>query len=249
MQILGVVLMAIGLVGMIFCSKKQKTNPAMQPVALGLFVVVIIGAVLMLKTMFGDDQSTIDNELRFANSRGFVAGKFIAAQASGKKVLFVAYPNYEKNEHSMGVIKAFKDGFGSENVVVDTLKVPADFEESGRTIEEFMQPKDFDELLAKHADAAVVVTVIGLPEKARNMKAFKAAADKRPVFFLINQGMFAGKNLVESIKNGTVAGILIPSPTAKYDVKAPGDLEKAFAIRYVLVDKNNLDANKNSLQP
>ena len=32
--------MVVGLIGMIVCGKMQKSNPAMQPVSIGLFIVV-----------------------------------------------------------------------------------------------------------------------------------------------------------------------------------------------------------------
>ena len=43
-----VAVMVVGLIAMIVCSKKQKTNPAMQPVALGVFLVVIVAAVMLM---------------------------------------------------------------------------------------------------------------------------------------------------------------------------------------------------------
>ena len=44
--------MFLALAGMIVCSKKQKTNPAMQPIAFVLFIVVVIGAVASLDVVW-----------------------------------------------------------------------------------------------------------------------------------------------------------------------------------------------------
>jgi len=46
------------------------------------------------------------------------------------------------------------------------------------------------------------------------------------------------------LANGEISGIIISSPNAKYDVSAPADMEKAFDIRYVVVDKSNFDQYK-----
>ena len=73
MVVLWVAVMAVGLIGMIVCSKKQKTNPAIQPVAILLFLVVLAGAVMLLKSMDvfgGGNASILESEMRFAESRG-----------------------------------------------------------------------------------------------------------------------------------------------------------------------------------
>ena len=92
MVALWVIVMAVGLVGMIVCSKKQKTNPAMQPVGILLFIVVLIGAVMLLKSMDvfgGGSSSVLSSEMRFAESRGVKIAKYVAGIAGGKEVLFI----------------------------------------------------------------------------------------------------------------------------------------------------------------
>ena len=73
--------MFLALAGMIVCSKKQKTNPAMQPIAFVLFIVVVIGAIMLLKEMeiFGNSNSSLlSNELKFYSSQGYKVGKFFS---------------------------------------------------------------------------------------------------------------------------------------------------------------------------
>ena len=50
------------------------------------------------------------------------------------------------------------------------------------------------------------------------------------------------------IKKGDLAGIVISSPKANYEVSAPGDPKKAFDIRYVLVTKDNVDQYKDNIR-
>ena len=49
------IVMFIALIGMIVCSKKQKTNPNAQPVAIALLIIVVVcGFMMMYKTgVFG----------------------------------------------------------------------------------------------------------------------------------------------------------------------------------------------------
>jgi hypothetical protein len=104
-----------------------------------------------------------------------------------------------------------------------------------------------DALLAKHTDAAVVITNIGLPTDARKMKYFKTPADKRAKLILLNSGFVDKFDFVKHIKNGDISAIVVTAPKVKYDVKAPKDYDKAFDIRYVLVTKDNVEQFKTQL--
>ena len=249
MVALWVALMAVGLVGMIICSKKQKNNPAMQPVAIVLFLVVLAGAVMLLKEMdvFGGGSSSIlSSEMRFAESRGVKAAKFASSFANGKKVLFISDKSFEQGELGKRVVEAIKENCGG-NLVTDFIPVPKEMENNGVPVEEFMKAKDMDALLAKHADAAVIISNIGLPQDARRMKYFKTAADKRAKLVLLNTGFSANFDFVKAIKKGDISAVIVTAAGAKYDVKAPKDFEKAFAIRYALVTKDNVDKYKDQL--
>ena len=109
-----VAVMVVGLIAMIVCSKKQKTNPAMQPVALGVFLVVIVAAVmLMIETnIFGGSNSAImESELAFLASRGHAAGAHLAKVAPGKKIVIVAEPNYDKSTYTKDLIEQLKKAY------------------------------------------------------------------------------------------------------------------------------------------
>lgn len=249
MVALWVIVMAVGLIGMIICSKKQKSNPAMQPVAIVLFLVVLAGAIMLLKEMdvFGGGSSTILNsEMRFAESRGVKAAKFAATLAGGKKVLFITDKSFEQGDLGKRVVASIKENCGG-NLVTDFIPVPKEMENNGVPVEEFMKAKDMDALLAKHTDAAVVISNIGLPQDARRMKYFKTAADKRAKLILMNTGFSANFDFAKAVKKGDIAAVIVTAPGAKYDIKAPKDYDKAFAIRYALVTKDNVEKYKDQL--
>ena len=116
-------MMVVGLIGMIVCSKKQKTAPIMQPIAFGLFIVVVIGAIMLLKGMFGGDSPILNKEMAFAHSRGYIVGKFLKEKAPGKKVLFVADPIYAQSKTGGALVDGFKKAYGSDNIVFENVKL------------------------------------------------------------------------------------------------------------------------------
>lgn len=244
-------MMLLGLIGMIVCSKKQRTNPAMQPVAFVLFIVVVIGAIMLMTEMgvFGNSNSSLlSNERAFYSSQGYKVGKFLAAENGGKKVLVLAEPGFEQNENIKLLVDQFKDGYGSDNVTVTTLDIKNNNPEEGMPLYMMMKAKDFDQVFEANPDAGIVVNLLGLPEDARRMKYWSMDKAKRPLFFMI--GDFSGmvRGLPNLIEKGDLAGIVIANPSAKYDVKAPGNMEEAFNIRYVLVSKDNVKEYKDKMQ-
>jgi len=248
MVMLWVAIMVIGLIGMIVCSKKQKTNPAMQQVALLIFLVVIAAAVMLLieTEVFGSGNSQMNSELAYLASRGHETGICMKKIAPGKKVLVIAEPGYEKNEQTKNMIDIMKKAYGSETFEIDTLDVPGANAEGAMPLEELMKAKDFNKVLDKHKDAEVIVSLVGLPQDVKRMNIFFAA--KKPAIFLLSTGMGTGKFIGEQIKAGVIQGVVVPKMKADYEKKAPKDLSEAFAVRFVMVNKDNFEANKQQFE-
>ncbi len=240
--------MVVALIGMIACSKKQKTNPAMQPVAFVLFIVVVVCGIMLMKDQFsggGASSSVIKQETAFYASQGYKVGDYFKAATPGQKVLVIAEPGFENNQQLGKLVEAFKEGYGSENVVIDTVTLPPGSEELQQPIYVTMKAKQLDELIEKYPDAKLILNLIGLPEDARRLK-FWSGSD-HPSMVLINFQSGVVNNLSSLIQKGQITGIVIPSRDAKYDVPAPGDPLEAFKIRFVLVDKNNVNEFKDQL--
>lgn len=245
MTVIYAILMLAALGGMIFCSKKQKTNPAMQPIAFVLLVVVCVAGFFLMKEMgvFGSsNNSLLSNEMKFYASQGYKAGKVLSQNHAGKKLLIITDPGFDTNENIKGLVDQVKAGFGSDNVVVDTIALPGNQGDSPMPLFMMMKAKDFDAVVEKYKDAQVIISTIGLPSDAGAMKFWKMK--DRPALFLIGMPASGLTGLPEALANGAISGIIISSPNAKYDVSAPSDMEKAFDIRYVVVDKSNFDQFK-----
>ena len=245
MQYVYIAAMILALVGMIVCSKKQKTNPAVQPVAFVLFVVVVICAGLLLREMgiFGGRDSLLANELKFYASQGTKTGDFLKTALPGKKILLVADPGFEKNDNVKLLADALREGYGGE-VVVDTVSLPGNQADAPMPLYMMMKAKDFDAMVEKHPDVGVIVTTVGLPQDANNLKFMKQSPDKRPALFLMGLPSGPVPGIMPAIQSGAVVGLIISNPEAQYDVKAPSDPMEAFDIRYVLVTKDNAEQYK-----
>ena len=242
------VVMVIALIGMIACSKKQRTNPAMQPVAFVLFIVVVVCGIMLMKDQFSGSSassSVIKQETAFYASQGYKVGDYFKATIPGQKVLVIAEPGFENNQQLQKLIDSFKEGYGSENVVVDTVTLPPGTEELQQPLYVTMKAKELDELIEKHSDAKILLNLIGLPEDSRRLKFWNGS--DHPAMVLINFQSGVVNNLPSLIQKGQITGIVIPSRDAKYDVPVPGDPLEAFKIRFVLVDKDNVNEYKDQL--
>ena len=241
MYYIGIAVMVFGVIGLIFCAKKQRINPAMQTVSYLFAVIMFVGLGLVLHDQMGGNvQGEIENEQLFLYSRSAVAGKCLKGVKPGAKVLFVTNPGWDKEEiHKEQVekqVEAFKTAYGSGDVVIDCIPLPANFDENSDSAEDLLTVKEFGALLKKNKDAQVVVTDIGLPEKGDSLLRDKNA----PVVFLLSQGNVSGKALKKLFKSGKVAGLIGYKSKADYDAKADeDDLIKSFEIRYELIDGNN----------
>ena len=252
--IIGIAIMVVGLIGMIVCSKKQRVNPALQPVSFVLFVVVLVGAFLFLQTrgLFGGGKSgAVDNELEYQTARGVIVGKFIKSQTEGKKLVIIADPNYaqtdEKNRDrfTKRLIESLTKECGASEVATESVEVPASAEEDGTPASDFMTPKAVDALIAKHPDVGAVLFMSGLPENPQRLSIFKGK--NHPAIILIGRGSATTKFLIDKIKSGDILGLVIGRPGVKYSEPAASDKQKAFDFRYILINKDNIDSNASFL--
>ena len=241
-------IMLIGLIGMIACSKKQRTNPSMQTFAVIIFVFVVIAGILLMRDLgvFGvNNAKRFETERTFYASRGYVAGDYLKTLKPNGKLVLLAEADYATNETVKRLVEAIKDGYGS-NVVVASLDLPAGNNEMDMPMSMRMRAKDFDKFFKDNEDAGIIISAVGLPEDAPRMKYWKNKKD-RPVFFMLyDNGMVSG--ISGLIYKGDISGIVISSPDANYEIDAPRDPSEAFKIRYVLVTKENVQQYRDRIR-
>lgn len=244
--LVGIVMFA-ALIGMIVCSKKQKTNPNAQPIAIALLVVVIgCGGFVMYKMdVFGSGgvSTIMENENRFACSKATVLGQYLAKEYPGQKALIICDQGFKKNDRTQKIIAALAEGLGGpDKVVADTVSVKASKDMQGpdgelvMPLEEVMTAKDYDAAVAKHADCPIIVSMIGLPRDWGRLKVLK---DSKKHLALLNANIFEQK---AAIHKGMICAAISFKPGVKFtEDPAPSDPQKAFELRYLLITPKNIE--------
>lgn len=249
-NILLIAAMFIALGGMIFCNKKQEKFAAAKAVAVVLMLVVVGCGITLVMRMngSGSTDALIANEAKFFASQGSIGGDFIKSKFGSGKVVVIANEGYENDKRMPAFVEAVKESTGSSDVVLTTITLPAvENPEFAPPISERMTAADFDALVNEHSDAAVVISLIGLPRDAPKLKLFKnAQAGKGPALLIIGYADMRG--LGKAIEVGAIAGMITVKKKAVFNENpAPSDPKEAFALRYVLITKDNLSENQNLL--
>lgn len=244
MLVVYIAIMVVALIGMIICQKKQNTMPVAKVISIVLLVVLLGCFGMVMKDFFGNASGGAlrDNENKFYVSQAFVVGDFVKGKLDGGKILIVADPSYKQDTRMNDFVAAMKKGQGGE-VVIDTIELPPTNEEMAEPISERMTAKDFDAVIARNSDAKVVVSLIGLPRDLKNLKAIaNCKSGKGPAIILLSSDV---PQLGQMIGAGMVTAAVTVSPKAVFNEEpAPSDEKAAFAVRYILVDKSNVEENK-----
>lgn len=255
-QIISFIVMIVGLVGLVYCSKKQKKNRNLQKVAIGLLAVVIIaGVFFMYKSgIFGNNKAAgmIANERKYTRAAAYVFGQTIGEKMDGGSALIITgYPNSkgELSKNTQMIIDSIKKGAGDKLIFkVDCPQIP-EYEgmpyDRRPPLREIMLAEEFDKLLQKHPNCNLIVSLIGLPqEDFEDMEIFKQPIEQRRkmAFFLGNIYFF-----FSDILDGTIIACLTHKPGVKYGdsdgepIPAPDDKQKAFEKRYMIITPDNVE--------
>ena len=232
--------MVLGLIGMIVCGKMQKSNPAMQPISIILFLVVLAGAVMWLRAsniFGGGSRGIIDNELTYYGARGTGIGKLLSRNAAGKKVLVLVDPNFEQDIFSKRLVEDMKKEFTGE-VVVGWADVPTNFAETGASYQDIANAKKLGEVIDKNSPG-VIVSLTGLPSDAPRMKIFSSQKGQIPVI-LVGIGSANRRFVAAQLKSGGIIAVIEGKRSASGNSEAPRDPEKAFNELNTLYTKDNV---------
>ena len=244
--VVGIAIMIVGVIGMLICVKKQRVNPALQPLSFVLFVVVLIGGFLCLRGqgLLGGSRGAgaVANELAYQEARGTVIGEFLKKAAPDKKLVIIADANYQKDRFTMQLIESLKKAYGAGEPEIDSVPIPPNAEEDGISSSDYVTAKALNDLLANHQDIGAVLFMNGLPENPQRLKIF--SAKPRPAIMLIGRGGAPDKFLVDKIKSGDITGLVVSRPKVKYSEPADSDYNKAFNFRYIMIDKGNVDSTE-----
>lgn len=237
------VVMVIAFIGMLFCAKLQRSQPNIKYIAIFLlFVVIGCGIYIMTETMgSGDTDRLIQNELKYAKATAVVLGQYLGDQFSGSKALVITSENYEKNKRQKELVDGLKEGMGAR-VIIEAIGSPIVEKKEGvppeemMMMEEMLQAKNYNELIEKHKDCELVISIIGLPHDIKKMKIWKN--DNKQKLALLFGDVFI---LEKAIQIGKVVAAVTYRPGVKFtEEAAPSDPKEAFEKRYLLITPENV---------
>ncbi len=230
--------MILSFIGVIVCSKKQQANPAVQPVMLGLVILMLVMGGLWFFTG-GEDAEATDWDQEFYASRGYVLGGFLEANYSGETVLLCMNQGEVNGNRYAKFRKLLEENF-SGTIIDAPFSIDDEAEAEKRDaarLDAFAV--DFADLLNEHSDCRVIVSGHGFP--VTTFKKLPNAKDKakHPVF-VVTGGSNNGIQLRKMFKDGWIVGYFSGNRNADYDnPPVKGDYQATFDMRYVLVDKDN----------
>lgn len=257
------IVMAAGLIGMIWCAKSQKRVANAKLYAIICLVVVVISAVMALSSYFSDPEMerAMANQKQFDLAKLNKIAEFVNEKYDGKKVVILVHqdmlPSKDATYIRIDPVKELKSFLKKGVTVVETVIIkpptpeeikamggnPDDMipDEISRSYQTFN--KKFEECKNLHPDA--IIDLAGLPsgEEARKVKVWKwSKNDPKLILTQIDEiGVsFPPKALVS--EDGVLECVIVGRNDQKFNFledEASKDLKEAFDSMYILVTKDN----------
>ena len=245
LTIVSIALMVAGLVGIVVCQKKQKTNPNAQSLAFVFLIVILAGAGVMIYDTFTSEDRQVAqmqaNELAYSKSWCKVLSDYAGKTWAGKSAVIITEPKVEGSQKT--IIEALQEDLkaaGLTVAAVEALNIPANGDEA--PMMESVEAKHYNDIFAKYKDAAVFVITTNLPQEGKELQKLKCWTfnPKAQCIVLANQEVNMYKPMIE---RGFIGAAVTTNP--KYQPteeikKAPSDPQEAFKERYVLVTTANV---------
>jgi len=225
-------------------SGRQSSNRRRPVILLGAGLVLLLVLGILIGGIFAFREPTADegesaqsaDVIKTYMSQAYAIGNYVKASFGGGKILLIADPDDKRMDDFAA---AMRNGSESE-VVIDTIKFPPTGEEMAEPISERMTTKDFEAVVARHGDAKVIVSMIGLPRDIfKHPKLLQdCRAGSGPKIILFSSDV---PQLDKMIGAGMVTAAVMMVPPERPDA---ADKNAALNVRYILIDKSNVAANR-----
>ena len=260
--VLWYIVMGIGLAGMIWCAKAQKSSPNAKLYAVVCLGVVVLSAIMVLVSFFSDPEQ----ERAMANSNQFELSKinriaqFVNESYAGKSVVILVRQDQLPQPNSDFVridpVKELKSRL-KDVTVKDTVIMAPPTEEEIKAMggdpeamagfEISMSPefynKKFNECKALEPDAVIALAGLPMGESCDKLVIWKWA-QKGPRIILPEVGDIGlSVDPFQLGPKGVVDCLITTRNDRKFnfmDDTAPKDLKEAFDTLYIFVTKDNL---------
>ena len=244
-----IALMVVALIGIIWCQKKQKTNPNAQKLAFVFLVFILVGAggILYEQGIFGGQDremnKIIQNETAYAAARSQIIAESLAKTHAGKKAVIIVEKNLEKNKINQGAYDAMKKALnGIEVEATEVLETPESTPENPMPMESLVTAKLYNDIFNRYPNTNLFIIMTSLPFNTDEVQKLSVwnKSPKKTQIVVVNGEVY---NLKKAIEAGYIAATAVMKNNADaYDPEktAPSDVQKAFDVRYILVTPENV---------
>lgn len=270
MSVLRIVLMVAAVVGAIGGMRLSKAGVKLgRFLTVGCVILAMVLAVMGLVSSNDETPKLIKSLNRYSYASGETLGRHLAEAYSGSRVLILVQPTFpgeEPDPLQVSIQEGLKQGMGSalelvdivpagppdgyvERVIANTppeLKPPPGTPEGWipaleRDYNRWFNARFFATILAAHKGTYdVLVSAVGLPRDFANSR-MANHPDLPEIIAVLNAPDLPMKRLIQ---DGTVDLLVAEKPSANpwADAEnAPEEIAEAFARRYILVTRDNVD--------
>ncbi|MFA6292909.1 MAG: hypothetical protein WC637_14060 [Victivallales bacterium] len=248
-----------GITGIFFCLKADKKNPRKKdpkagPIALVLLLIIIASTIAILVRLANQDvkgEQPVSEELFYSRVSGVMLGRYLARTAPGSNALIITYDRNSENSLLDASMDGIREGLGGKVRIaaIDSPIKPAPLKASEKTkispekmlyLSRKVQSNNLDQVIARHPECNLVISLIGLPKDANKMLIFTIKPEKRPKLALLSSNISMMK---DRIAQGDINVAIINRPDyIPGKNKIPKDIELAFDKRFLVVTPDSVKA-------
>ena len=113
-------------------------------------IMVFSGGALFWHRQFGGlSDDLLENEMAFYASQGYEAGVFLKGTEPNRQLLLLVDPDFHRNENIKQLAYAMIEGYGSSDVMLDTIQLPVELSEMPMPLYMSMTAEDFDKVVER----------------------------------------------------------------------------------------------------
>jgi hypothetical protein len=240
-----IILLSVSVLGILFCKINQDNYtwaPLLGFILTPIMILSIFG-ILYFTGAIGSYSEKIlrKNETKYSSSRGAVLGKYLVENYPDRKALIVTEFDYMNNLSQKQLVETLKQILEPKIKIqaIDTLDINKWAFEDGKVpiLRKLMSVFEFDNLLSKHKDCDLIISLIGLPDDMKDLEIWSRRPP--PVVALLNGDI---KYIAKAIRRKRIVAAIIYKPNLKINREAPPDDSlKTFNERFIMITPDNID--------
>lgn len=244
------IVMIVAAIAMLWANYQYKSKgvPWGRPLA-GLFGIVAVAMAISALVYSSTHETSetnriIERENHYTQISMEFLGDYLGDNFPDQSLVIISQASFTGDETRQKMISdsLTKGLAGRMKVAVESVGTDPSSQDPEMAMvgPEFMiKASQFNEIMEKHKDAKVFLSLVGLPMDFTEMKFWTMKDEERPHLALANANIFM---LRKAIERNMVSVVLHHNPEAVYDpnMEFPKDPEAAFNQRFLLINEFNV---------